>query len=200
MQQQQIFSDQELVHQYLNGREQAFAELLQRHKSRVYTAIYMFVRDKYLAEDLFQETFIKAIKKLNAGLYTDEGKFLPWVLRIANNLCIDYYRKTKRSPKVTNPDGYDIFSILPFHDTGAQEAIIKKEEHGTVRALIDKLPPDQKEVLILRHYADYSFKEIAELTGVSINTALGRMRYAILNMRRMLKEQQTAKIAVKVKQ
>ncbi len=200
MQQQQIFTDQELVHQYLNGREQAFAELLQRHKTRVYTAIYMFVRDKYLAEDLFQETFIKAVKKLNAGLYTDEGKFLPWVLRIANNLCIDYYRKTKRSPKVTNPEGYDIFSILPFHETGAQEAIIRNEDSRTVRALIDKLPPDQKEVLILRHYADYSFKEIAELTGVSINTALGRMRYAILNMRRILKEQQGVKTKVKIKQ
>jgi RNA polymerase sigma-70 factor (ECF subfamily) len=200
MQQQQIFTDQELVHQYLNGREQAFAELLQRHKTRVYTAIYMFVRDKYLAEDLFQETFIKALKKLNAGLYTDEGKFLPWVLRIANNLCIDYYRKTKRSPKVTNPDGYDIFSILPFHETSAQEVIIRNEDSRTVRALIDKLPPDQKEVLILRHYADYSFKEIAELTGVSINTALGRMRYAILNMRRMLKEQQGTKAKVKIKQ
>ncbi len=200
MQQQQPLSDQELVQQYLQGREQAFAELLQRHKSRVYTAIYMFVRDKYLAEDLFQETFIKAVKKLQAGLYTDEGKFLPWVLRIANNLCIDYYRKTKRSPRITNPEGFDIFAILPFHETGAQEAIIKSEDSKTVRALIDKLPPDQKEVLILRHYADYSFKEIAELTGVSINTALGRMRYAILNMRRMLNEQQKKAVAVKIKQ
>jgi RNA polymerase sigma-70 factor (ECF subfamily) len=153
----------------------------------------MFVRDKYIAEDLFQETFIKAVKKLNSGLYNDEGKFLPWLLRIANNLCIDYYRKTKRTPKVTNPDGYDIFSVLPFHETGAQEAIIKSEDQRTVRALIDQLPPDQKEVLILRHYADYSFKEIAELTGVSINTALGRMRYAIMNMRRLFMEQHVAK-------
>lgn len=198
MQQQQKLSDQELVQQYLSGREQAFAELLRRHKTRVYTAIYMFVRDKYIAEDLFQETFIKAVKKLNSGLYTDEGKFLPWLLRIANNLCIDYYRKTKRSPKVTNPDGYDIFSVLPFHETGAQEAIIKSEDQRTVRALIDQLPPDQKEVLILRHYADYSFKEIAELTGVSINTALGRMRYAIMNMRRLFMEQQVnnAKVGI----
>ncbi|MFN9883932.1 MAG: RNA polymerase sigma factor [Bacteroidota bacterium] len=193
MQQQQNLTDQELVQQYLSGREQAFAELLRRHKTRVYTAIYMFVRDKYIAEDLFQETFIKAVKKLNSGLYNDEGKFLPWLLRIANNLCIDYYRKTKRTPKVTNPDGYDIFSVLPFHETGAQEAIIKSEDQRTVRALIDQLPPDQKEVLILRHYADYSFKEIAELTGVSINTALGRMRYAIMNMRRLFMEQHVAK-------
>ncbi|GDX47967.1 MAG: sigma-70 family RNA polymerase sigma factor [Bacteroidetes bacterium] len=198
MQQQQNLTDQELVQQYLSGREQAFAELLRRHKTRVYTAIYMFVRDKYIAEDLFQETFIKAVKKLNSGLYNDEGKFLPWLLRIANNLCIDYYRKTKRSPKVTNPDGYDIFSVLPFHETGAQEAIIKSEDQRTVRALIDQLPPDQKEVLILRHYADYSFKEIAELTGVSINTALGRMRYAIMNMRRLFMEQQVnnAKVGI----
>ncbi|MFN4880838.1 MAG: RNA polymerase sigma factor [Bacteroidota bacterium] len=193
MQQQQNLTDQELVQQYLSGREQAFAELLRRHKTRVYTTIYMFVRDKYIAEDLFQETFIKAVKKLNSGLYNDEGKFLPWLLRIANNLCIDYYRKTKRTPKVTNPDGYDIFSVLPFHETGAQEAIIKSEDQRTVRALIDQLPPDQKEVLILRHYADYSFKEIAELTGVSINTALGRMRYAIMNMRRLFMEQHVAK-------
>jgi RNA polymerase sigma-70 factor (ECF subfamily) len=193
MQQQQNLTDQELVQQYLSGREQAFAELLRRHKTRVYTAIYMFVRDKYIAEDLFQETFIKAVKKLNSGLYNDEGKFLPWLLRIANNLCIDYYRKTKRTPKVTNPDGYDIFSVLPFHETGAQEAIIKSEDQRTVRALIDQLPPDQKEVLILRHYADYSFKEIAELTGVSINTALGRMRYAIMNMRRLFMEQHVSK-------
>lgn len=198
MQQQQNLTDQELVQQYLSGREQAFAELLRRHKTRVYTAIYLFVRDKYIAEDLFQETFIKAVKKLNSGLYNDEGKFLPWLLRIANNLCIDYYRKTKRSPKVTNPDGYDIFSVLPFHETGAQEAIIKSEDQRTVRALIDQLPPDQKEVLILRHYADYSFKEIAELTGVSINTALGRMRYAIMNMRRLFMEQQVnnAKVGI----
>lgn len=196
MQQQQNLTDQELVQQYLSGREQAFAELLRRHKTRVYTAIYMFVRDKYIAEDLFQETFIKAVKKLNSGLYTDEGKFLPWLLRIANNLCIDYYRKTKRTPKVTNPDGYDIFSVLPFHETGAQEAIIKSEDQRTVRALIDQLPPDQKEVLILRHYADYSFKEIAELTGVSINTALGRMRYAIMNMRRLFMEQQVNNVKV----
>lgn len=198
MQQQQNLTDQELVQQYLSGREQAFAELLRRHKTRVYTAIYIFVRDKYIAEDLFQETFIKAVKKLNSGLYNDEGKFLPWLLRIANNLCIDYYRKTKRSPKVTNPDGYDIFSVLPFHETGAQEAIIKSEDQRTVRALIDQLPPDQKEVLILRHYADYSFKEIAELTGVSINTALGRMRYAIMNMRRLFMEQQVnnAKVGI----
>jgi len=198
MQQQQNLTDQELVQQYLSGREQAFAELLRRHKTRVYTAIYMFVRDKYIAEDLFQETFIKAVKKLNSVLYNDEGKFLPWLLRIANNLCIDYYRKTKRSPKVTNPDGYDIFSVLPFHETGAQEAIIKSEDQRTVRALIDQLPPDQKEVLILRHYADYSFKEIAELTGVSINTALGRMRYAIMNMRRLFMEQQVnnAKVGI----
>lgn len=186
--QKQSLTDRELVVAFHQGNEHAFAELLSRHKSKVYTAIYMFTKDRFIAEDIFQETFIKAVNKIKAGLYNEEDKFLPWVQRIAHNLCIDYYRRAKRMPKVTTQDGFDIFSVLPLADTNAQAKIIKAEEHQHVRDLLERLPAEQKEVVILRHYADLSFKEIADLTGVSINTALGRMRYALINMRRMMTE------------
>lgn len=186
--QKRTLTDRELVNAFYNGNEQAFAELLTRHKSRVFTAIFMFTKDRYVAEDIFQETFIKAVSKIKAGLYNEEDKFLPWVQRIAHNLCIDNYRRSKRMPKITTQEGFDIFSVLPLTEKDAQSKIIKSEEHQQVRHLLDKLPAEQKEVVILRHYADLSFKEIADLTGVSINTALGRMRYALINMRRMLVE------------
>ena len=188
------WDDKRLVKTYIEGNERALGVLVDRHKRRVYTAIYMFVKDTYLAEDLFQDTFIKVVKKLRAGKYKEEGKFLPWVLRIANNLCIDYYRKTKRRPAIVNPEGYDIFEILNFADDNAEDKIVKREKAVYVKNLIDQLSPEQKEVVILRHYADLSFKEIAKITGVSINTSLGRMRSALLNMRKFIEEAEAQKV------
>ncbi len=178
--------DNKLVKLYLSGRENALEELVNRHKDRIYTYIYMFVRDTYLAEDLLQETFIKVIDTLRAGKYKEQNKFLPWVSRIAYNLCVDYYRRDKRLPKVINKDGFDIFSVLKFSDTSIEDQMIHDQTVVKVRKMVEQLPEEQREVLILRHYSDMSFKEIAELTGVSINTALGRMRYALINMRKMM--------------
>lgn len=188
----EIISDQELLSQYLSGNEAALEVLINRHKDKVFTAIYMFVQDTYLAEDIFQDTYIKVIKTLRKGKYREEGKFLPWVLRIANNLCIDHFRKTKRNPKVTTSDGFDIFKVLKFEEDNAEQALIKSQTHNKVRTLVENLPEEQREVVMLRHYAGMSFKEIAELTDVSINTALGRMRYALINMRKMIEERQIA--------
>lgn len=187
-----VISDKELLSQYQNGNEAALELLINRHKEKVYTTIYMFVKDSYLAEDIFQDTFIKVLKTLRKGKYREEGKFLPWVMRIAHNLCIDHFRKTKRHPKVTNNEGFDIFDILPFSDDNAEQSMVKKQAHQKVRDLVNQLPDEQKEVVVLRHYAGMSFKEIAALTDVSINTALGRMRYALINMRKMVEEKQIA--------
>jgi len=186
----QTISDKELLSQYQDGNEAALELLINRHKDRVYTAIYMFVKDDYLTEDIFQDTFIKVIDTLRKGKYKEEGKFLPWVLRIAHNLCIDHFRRTKRNPKVTTSDGFDIFKVLKFADDTAEEAMIKDQAYSKVKMLVDTLPEEQKEVVILRHYANLSFKEIAKLTDVSINTALGRMRYALINMRKTIEAKQ----------
>lgn len=182
--------DQELVNRYIAGDEAALECLVERHKERVFTAIVMFVRDRYLAEDIFQETFIKVVNTLRSGHYSEEGKFLPWVLRISHNLCIDHYRKTKRTPKVTTSDGFDIFNVLQFSDETTQDKITREETHDKVRKLLAFLPDEQREVVVLRHFHDLSFKEISEKTNVSINTALGRMRYALINLRKMIEEKQ----------
>jgi RNA polymerase sigma factor (sigma-70 family) len=187
-----LIHDEALVQQYIQGNEQALEILVRRHKAKVFTSIYLFVRDQFLAEDLFQDTFMKVVRKLRSGEYTEEGKFLPWVMRIAHNLCIDYYRKVKRMPQITTSDGFDIFNILPFSDGNPEKAVIKKQSHERVREMIDRLPSEQREVVILRHWADLSFKEIADITDVSINTALGRMRYALINLRKMQQEKQVA--------
>jgi len=179
-------TDRQLIHLYLAGEGAAIEELINRYKSKVYTSIYLLVKDTYLAEDLFQDTFIKIIRTLQAGRYNDEGKFLPWAMRIAHNLVIDYYRKEKRAPLIANSEGFDIFDILPFYDESTEEKMIRQQTHKDLRKMIQLLPDDQKEVLIMRHYGDMSFKEIAEVTDVSINTALGRMRYALNNLRKML--------------
>lgn len=184
----QIKTDQELVKNYLSGNDAALEQLINRHKDKVYTSILMFTKDQYLAEDLFQDTFIKAIDKLRAGKYTEEGKFLPWIMRMAYNICIDHYRKTKRAPKVATSDGFDIFDILPFHEESPEQAMILNQSKSKVRQLLDELPEEQREVVLLRHYYDFSFKEISELTGVSINTALGRMRYSLINLRKIIEE------------
>jgi RNA polymerase sigma-70 factor (ECF subfamily) len=185
MQVQQL-PDNKLVKLYLSGNEEALGELVNRHKDRIYTYIFMFVRDAPLAEDLLQETFIKVIDKLRTGKYQEQNKFLPWISRVAYNLCVDYYRREKRLPRVVTREGFDIFSILKFSDSSVEDRIIEDQTVARVRSLIEKLPEEQKEVLILRHYSDMSFKEISELTGVSINTALGRMRYALINLRKLM--------------
>jgi len=182
----QEFTDQKLVNLYITGKESALAELISRHKSRIYTSIYLLVKDEYLAEDIFQDTFIKVIKTLKAGRYNEEGKFLPWVLRIGHNLVIDHFRREKRKPIITNSDGFDIFDVIGVYDENMEEKMVKEQTHDDLKKLIHLLPSEQKEVLIMRHYGELSFKEIAELTDVSINTALGRMRYALNNLRKMM--------------
>ena len=179
-------SDQSLVKQYVQGNEACLEMLINRHKNRIFTTIHLIVKDTYIAEDLFQETFIKIIRNLKRGKYNEEGKFLPWAIRIARNMAIDYFRKMKRMPTITGSDGDDVFRKIKLAVDNKEEQIIRTEKESMVRSVIDKLPPEQRQVLILRHYGDLSFKEIAEMTGVSINTALGRMRYALNNMRKMM--------------
>jgi len=183
----QQYNDQDLIKLYLSGDESVLEELLKRHKSKIYTSIYLLVKDQYLAEDIFQDTFIKVINTLRSGRYNEEGKFLPWVMRIAHNLVIDFFRKEKRAPMITSADGTDILNLLQIFEESAEERMLREQTHADLRAMIQQLPDDQKEVLIMRHYGDLSFKEIADLTGVSINTALGRMRYALSNLRKMMK-------------
>lgn len=179
-------TDQELIRLYLSGDEQGLKALIERYKTKIYTSIYLLVKDSYLAEDIFQDTFIKVINTLRSGRYNEEGKFLPWVVRIAHNLVIDHYRKEKRAPIVVNSEGFDIFDVLNFYDESVETRMIREQSYQDLRRLIQRLPDDQKEVLIMRHYGEMSFKEIAEVTDVSINTALGRMRYALNNLRKMM--------------
>lgn len=179
-------SDQLLVKQYVQGNEACLEMLINRHKDRIFTTIILIVKDSYIAEDLFQETFIKIISNLKRGKYNEEGKFLPWAIRIARNMAIDYFRKMKRMPTVTDSDGDDVFRKIKIKTENIEEKIVRTEKENEVRSFIDRLPAEQRQVLILRHYGDLSFKEIAEMTDVSINTALGRMRYALNNMRRMM--------------
>lgn len=185
-------SDPALVSSYIAGNESAFEELVNRHKSKVYTTVLLIVKDTYTAEDLLQETFIKAIHTMKSGRYNEEGKFSSWICRIAHNLAIDYFRKEKRSPMITLEDGSNVFNTLSFSEDSVETVRIKEETHARLRELIQLLPPAQKEVLIMRHYADMSFQEIAEATGVSINTALGRMRYALINLRKKMSHDKTA--------
>jgi len=180
--------DKELINLYLAGNQKAFEILLNRHKNKIYTSIYLFVKDHDLAEDIFQEVFIKIIDTLRKGKYNHEGKFLQWAMRISYNLCVDYFRRSKRRTKVSPSETFDIFDVLEVKDDNMETMMIKDQTYTKVRELVDMLPPEQREVVILRHYADMSFKEIAALTRVSINTALGRMRYALINIRKMADE------------
>ncbi|HLF33980.1 MAG TPA: sigma-70 family RNA polymerase sigma factor [Cyclobacteriaceae bacterium] len=179
-------SDQKLVSQYIKGNEEAFAQLVKRHKSRVYTTINLIVKDRYLAEDLLQETFIKAINTIKTGRYNEEGKFLPWIVRIAHNLAVDHFRRVKRYPTIIMEDGSPIFNTIQFSEDSFENVQIVKDTHDKLKNLIQELPLAQKEVLVMRHYMKMSFKEIAETTGVSINTTLGRMRYALINLRKKM--------------
>ena len=185
-------NDQQLIAHYLDGDERAFEELLSRHKQKIYTSIYLFVKDQSLAEDIFQEVFIKIIDTLRKGKYNHEGKFVQWAMRISYNMCVDYFRRSKRRPKVSPTETFDIFDVLQTHEDNAEQTIIRSQTHDKIRHLVDMLPPEQREVVILRHYADMSFKEISQLTRVSINTALGRMRYALINIRKMIEEREVS--------
>lgn len=185
---QELISDATLVSSYINGDESSLEVLIKRHKQRIYSFIYSKVYDRDVAEDVFQDTFIKVIRTLKKGKYNEEGKFLPWVMRIAHNLVIDYFRKNNRMPKFDNSGEFSIFSVLSDSTLNAEKAIIKNQVETDVRRLIEELPCDQKEVLVMRMYQDMSFKEISERTGVSINTALGRMRHAIINMRKIIEK------------
>ncbi len=182
-------SDKELVESYLNGIQSSFEILLNRHQARVFSYIHMLVKDRQLADDIFQDTFIKVIRTLKSGTYNEEGKFIQWVMRIAHNLIIDHFRKAKRLPMAeSGPDDFRMADRLGLTDKSIEEHIITEQIHEDIRKMIDFLPEEQREVLYLRLYAEMSFKEIADMTNVSINTALGRMRYALINMRKMVKE------------
>ena len=185
-------TDQQLIHLYMDGNADALATIVVRYKDKIYTSIYLLVKDKYLTEDIFQDVFIRIIDTLKGGRYTDEGKFLPWAMRIAHNMCVDHFRKVKRSPTIKTSDDRDIFEVLNFSEPGADQKMMNGQSHDRVRKMVDMLPEDQREVIILRHYADLSFKEIADLTKCSINTALGRMRYGLINLRKLMVEKQIA--------
>ncbi|MFM1745523.1 MAG: hypothetical protein RLZZ630_1460 [Bacteroidota bacterium] len=183
-------TDQELVCAFLNGNEGTLQDLILRHERKVYTSIYLLVKDRTLADDLFQDTFIKVINTLRSGHYNEEGKFISWVLRIAHNLVIDHFRSQKRMPLVHDTEEFSVFDTLHLPEQNAEDKLMANQVNNQVRRLIDELPFDQREVVIMRHFADMSFKEIADVTGVSINTALGRMRYALINLRKMIHEKQ----------
>jgi RNA polymerase sigma-70 factor (ECF subfamily) len=182
--------DKQLIIKYLAGEDKAFQVLLTRHKSKIYTSIYLFVKDRDLAEDIFQDVFIKIIDTLRKGKYNHEGKFLQWAMRISYNMCVDHFRREKRRTKVSPSETFDIFDVLETKDDNMETYMIKSQLHKKIKGLVDQLPPEQKEVVILRHYAEMSFKEISQLTRVSINTALGRMRYALINMRKMVENKE----------
>ena len=178
--------DSVLVSDYISGKEASLSILINKHQQRLFSFIYSKIQDKDLTEDIFQDTFIKVIKTLKKGKYNEEGKFLPWVMRIAHNLVIDHFRKNNRMPSFKNTDEFNIFSVLHDGTLNAEKQLIQEQIYDDVRELINELPEEQKEVLVMRMYKDMSFKEISENTGVSINTALGRMRYALINMRKLI--------------
>jgi RNA polymerase sigma-70 factor (ECF subfamily) len=181
-----------LITQYRNGNEAAFDLLVDRYKSKVYTTIFLIVKDQDVAEDLLQDVFVKVVHTLQSDKYNEEGKFQPWVMRIAHNLAIDYFRKAKRQPTILLEDGSNLLNSMRFAEQSSEELRIKEETLDLVRKLLDELPEAQKEVVIMRHYLDMSFQEIAEQTGVSINTALGRMRYALNHIRKKMKQVNSA--------
>ncbi len=183
-------SDSALVDQYCNGSELALENLVNRHQARVFNFINSKVQDRDTAEDIFQDTFVKVIKTIKSGKYNEEGKFLPWIMRIAHNLVIDFFRKNNRMPKVRNTEEFDIFQFISDNSLNAEHSMVQDQVVKDLQKLVQELPEDQKEVLIMRLYRDMSFKEIAENTNVSINTALGRMRYAIINLRKLIEQNQ----------
>jgi RNA polymerase sigma-70 factor (ECF subfamily) len=184
-----VFSDYELVERFVKGDQSCFEKLINRHKSKVHAYISLYIRDQALVEDIFQDTFLKVIQSVKTGRYSDNGKFLSWVMRISHNLIIDHFRRLKQMNTISNDDyESDIFNSKQFAEENVEDVMVKKQIHLDIRKMISKLPDDQREVVILRHYAGLSFKEIADVTQVSINTALGRMRYALINMRKLMEE------------
>lgn len=185
-------SDAALIDAYLQGDASAIETLIYRHKDKLYTSVYLLVKDKYTAEDIFQDTFLKIVHILNEGRYNEQGKFLPWALRVAHNLCIDHFRKARKYIPITTPDGQDILSFFNMREESQAGKTETAQINDNIRILIEALPEDQREVVVLRIYGDFTYKEIAAITGVSINTALGRMRYALLNLRKSIREKQMA--------
>lgn len=182
-------SDQQLLSAYLSGDKNAISTLIERHSKRVLDYIRMMVKNNEIADDIYQETFIKVVRFIDDGRYTDNGKFLSWVLRIAHNQVIDHFRQTKQQNNLSESDaGYDILNTRKFSDTNVEDKLVSQQIESDLRRLVENLPEEQKEVVMMRYFGDLSFKEIAEQTNVSINTALGRMRYALINLRKMIKE------------
>ncbi len=185
----QVVSDQVLLDRYLSGNRSAISQLIERHSRRVKDYIRMMVKDEDLAEDIFQDTFIKAVRVIDEGRYTHSGKFLSWILRIAHNQVIDHFRSKKQQKEINEQEaGYDLFGTLRLAERNVEDQLVAEQIKSDIRSLIDLLPEEQQEVVRLRYYSELSFREIAEQTGVSINTALGRMRYALINLRRMIRE------------
>jgi RNA polymerase sigma-70 factor (ECF subfamily) len=180
--------DAELIREYLNGDERSLEFLIERHNRRIFNFIYSKVFDREVTEDIFQDTFIKVIRTMKLGKYNEEGKFLPWVMRIAHNLVVDHYRKSNRMPRYEGSAEFHVFSVLQDDKLNAEKRLIKDQIESDLGIMIDRLPPEQQDVVRMRMYQDMSFKEIAEKTGVSINTALGRMRYALINLRKFIEE------------
>ena len=185
-------SDEQLIQLFNDGESYAMEILVNRHKDRIFTSIYLLVKDKYLAEDIFQDLFIKIIETFKAGKYKDENKFVQWAMRIAHNLCVDHFRKIKSKPVIRTSDGSDIFEILNFEEGNAENKMMQTQSGERIMKLVAKLPEDQREVIILRHFADLKFREISKILDCSVNTTLGRMRYALLNLRKMIEEKQIA--------
>jgi len=184
-----VLSDYELIQKFIKGEQSCFEEIIRRHKNKVYAYISLYIRDQALVEDIFQDTFLKVIQSVKAGKYYDNGKFLSWVMRIAHNLIIDHFRRLKQMNVMSNDDyESDLFNSRKLSDPNIEDHIVKVQIRKDIRKLISQLPDDQKEVVILRHYAGLSFREIADITDVSINTALGRMRYALINLRKLMEE------------
>lgn len=185
----QVLSDQALLNRYLSGDRSAMSQLIERHSRRVRDYINMMVKDRDVADDIFQETFIKAVRVIDEGRYTDNGKFLSWILRIAHNQVIDHFRAQRQDKAVSESDaGFDMLGTLKFAERTVEDSMVSEQIERDVRALVDLLPDEQREVVMMRYFSGLSFKDIAEQTNVSINTALGRMRYALINLRRMIKE------------
>lgn len=183
-----VIPDAVLVKNYISGDENALATLVTRHQSKIYGFIYSKVTDRDIADDIFQDTFIKVIKTLKSNSYNEEGKFLPWVMRISHNLIVDHFRRNKKMPMLRETEEFSIFSIITDNSPNVENRIITEQVENDLQRLIEELPDDQKEVLQMRIYQDLSFKEIADMTGVSINTALGRMRYALMNLRKVIEK------------
>jgi RNA polymerase sigma factor (sigma-70 family) len=185
-------TDEQLIDLFNEGNATAMEVLVNRHKVRIFTSIYVLVKDKYLAEDIFQDLFIKVIETFRAGKYKEENKFVQWAMRIAHNICVDHFRKIKAKPVVKTSEGMDIFDVINFAESSAEDNIMKAQSSEQMMKLVCLLPEDQREVVILRHFADLKFREISKILNCSVNTALGRMRYALLNLRKLIEEKQVA--------